>query len=348
MADSGGHWSTLAEAKKLSQSTLIPGVFETDIKRLNPLDKFPVVQAANTGKSIKFVREDTTTEAAVAQIDIGDQLSWSEDITYTEVEVELQRTYIQRKLNKFVEAIYGNVNNYQARVLLEMEKGLKRSIGDLIIYGDKTYSSGNKQFDGLHAFAAEGSGDLDVDMGEAPLSLHTLRKLIDAMVQGCDELWFPPQLARRMDEAYEEAGLVRLKADTAGSFTMITKGWNDMGKPMLFFAGIPIVITDYLKAEQKDTGLPTPTNARAAYSSDDKQYSIFGIKYGNVLQGEPGITLAYGGTEGAGDFYKLVTFPELETYDAGGMRMVTYAAMLFSTKYVIGRIMDIEDVNVVF
>jgi len=43
---SGGHWKTLAEAQKLTQSTKIPGVFEEDIKRNNPLERIPVAQAA--------------------------------------------------------------------------------------------------------------------------------------------------------------------------------------------------------------------------------------------------------------------------------------------------------------
>ena len=32
MADSGGHWATLAAAQKLTQSNKIPGVVEEDIK----------------------------------------------------------------------------------------------------------------------------------------------------------------------------------------------------------------------------------------------------------------------------------------------------------------------------
>ena len=39
MANSGGHWATLAEAQKLTQSTKIPGVIEEDVKRNNPLDR---------------------------------------------------------------------------------------------------------------------------------------------------------------------------------------------------------------------------------------------------------------------------------------------------------------------
>ncbi|KKL70109.1 hypothetical protein LCGC14_2108240, partial [marine sediment metagenome] len=54
-------------------------------------------------------------------------------------------------------------------------------------------------------------------------------------------------------------------------------------------------------------------------------------------------TYAYGGTEGLGDLYKLVRFPELEDYDAGGMRLVNYGALLLGSSLALGRIFDIQD-----
>ena len=130
MAESGGHWNTLAEAQKLTQSTKIPGVFEEDVKRNNPLERLPVAQAAGTGLKIEWLRENAIAESAVQFTSIGDQLSWSEDITYTEVESTLRRLYIQRKLDHYVQGIYGTYNDYKAQVLLESEKGLKRRVGD--------------------------------------------------------------------------------------------------------------------------------------------------------------------------------------------------------------------------
>ena len=48
-----------------------------------------------------------------------------------------------------------------------------------------------------------------------------------------------------------------------------------------------------------------------------------------------------------GDFYKLVRFPELEDYDAGGIRLVNYGAVLLGSSMCLGRIADIEDVAIV-
>jgi len=347
MADSGGHWKTLAEAQKLTESTKIPGVIETDIKRNNPLDRLPVAQAAGTGKSIKWLREKTTTEDAVADIAVGNLLAWAEDVEYDEVETELKMQYIQRKLDKFVRDIYGTYNDYRAQVVLEMEKGLKRKIGDRIIYGDVTYG-GDKQFDGLHAKAAESSltSGLNIDQAGSALSLNNLRVLCDNMKLGIDELWLPYSILQRIEGAYEEIGFESLK--TRGAISLITKGINDIGKRVLYWNGIPLVPTDYLPAEEKDTGETHDVgDARGKYAAPGvKLYSILAVKFGNVMERDSGLCLAYGGTEGAGDFYKLDTFQTLENYDAEGIRMISYDAVLLGAKMCIGRIFDIADAEV--
>jgi len=355
MADSGGHWNTLAEAQKLTQSLKIPGVFEEDVKRNNPLERMPVAQAARSGRKIEWLREKATTESAVTEIDIGEQLSWAEDVEYEEKEMELKRVYIQRKLDHFVEGIYGTYNNYEARMLLESEKGLKRRLGARIIYADTTYTSA-KQFDGLHALAYEHGAahattyidtndKKNIDGNDVGLSLSLLRAQVDEMKHGVDEILAPYEIIRRMDAAYQERGFLQAAANTT-SVAFITMGYNELGKRVLFWDGIPLTRTDYLVAEQAATGTGDSGNARALYS-DDKTYSLFCVKWGNVLNMEPGITFAYGGTEGQGDLYKLVRFPELEDYDAGGIRLVTYGAVLLGSSLCLGRIFDIDDVAII-
>ena len=356
MADSGGHWNNLAAAQKLTQSMKIPGVFEEDIKRNNPIDRLTVGQAAHTGLKIEWLREQPAAvaaiEAAVADIDIGEQLSWTEDVDYDEKEMTLRRSYIQRKLDHYLPGVYGTYNNYEARVLLESEKALKRKIGARIIYGDNTYTS-SKQFDGIHALAAElgapyttsalTNSPLNIDNNHLGLSLHYLRVLVDSMLYGVDELWAPYEIIRWLDAAYQEKGFVGLASGTAGSMGMITMGFNDIGKRVLFWDGIPIIRTDYLVGELRNTGTGSSSDARTLLGSSARMFSIFAIKHGNVLNQEPGLTYAYGGTEGLGDLYKLVRFPELEDFDAGGLRLVNNSALLLGSSLCLGRIFDIYD-----
>ena len=356
MADSGGHWKTLAEAAKLSQSTKLPGVFEEDIKRNNPIERISVAQAAHTGLKIEWLRESTTTEDAVTETDIGEQLAWSDDVEYTEKEMTLRRIYIQRKLDKYVEGIYGSYNNYEARLLLECEKGLKRKLGTRLLYADNTYTS-SKQFDGYHALAAEhgapytaGSANdaKNIDAGEVGLSLSLLRVLMDEMKHGVDEILAPYEIIRRLDAAYQEKGFAGLATGTAGNLGFLSMGFNELGKRVLFWDGAPLVRSDYLVAEQLNTGTGSSADARGLYASGTKGYSIFAVKYGNgSLDGtNPGLVYAYGGTEGQGDLYKLVRFPELEDYDAGGLRLVNYGAVILPSTLSLGRMWDVTDVAV--
>ena len=310
MADSGGHWKTLAEAAKLTQSMKIPGVFEEDIKRNNPLDRVAVAQAAHTGNKIEWLREKTTTEDAVLEKEVGEQLSWSDDVEYEEKEMTLRITYIQRKLDKYVQGIYGTYNNYESRVLIESEKGLKRRLGTRLIYGDNTYTS-SKQFDGLHALAAEHgtayttsaltNDSKNIDNGNAGLSLHYLRVMVDSMLHGVDEIWAPFEIIRWMDAAYQEKGFAGLATGTAGNLGFLTLGYNELGKRVLFWDGTSFVRTDYLVAEESGTGTGASSDARALYSSD-RTFSIFGIKRGGgSLDGsDPGLVFAYANIEGGG------------------------------------------------
>lgn len=126
-----GHWATLTQCQKLTQSQLIPGVIEEDIFRNNLLDRIPVGQAL--GKTIKYNREQVVLDTAVGNADIGDQLSWSASMTYEQVEVTLKRKYIQRRLDAFIPDVYGTINDYEAQVLWEMKKGFTRRLGNDII-----------------------------------------------------------------------------------------------------------------------------------------------------------------------------------------------------------------------
>ena len=361
MASSGGHWKTLAEAQKLTQSTKIPGVFEEDVKRNNPLERMPVAQAAGTGLKIEWLRESTTTESAVVEAGVGDQLVWGEDVDYTEVESTLRYIYIQRKLDRYVQNIYGTYTDYKAQALLELEKGLKRKIGDRIVYADTTYGGTPTQFDGIHALAAERStpnsasvvaySDLNLDNESQGLQLSLVRRMIDAMKFGCDEILVPPEIGIRFDAAYGEYGFrtdtgEALQTIVHGDLSLLTRGMNDLGKPVMFFMGIPIVRTDYLVDEQDGTGTGATSNARAKYSSD-RTFSIFGCRYGDVLNKEPGICFGYGGTEGDGDFYELWLWQRLEDYNAGGMRLDSYGTVLLGSTMGLARIHDVDNVAII-
>ena len=333
-----GHWSSLTQCQKLTQSQLIPGVIEEDIFRNNILDRVAVAQAS--GQTIKWNRESTVMDADIANVAIGDSLSWSASMAYDQQEVALKRKYVQRRLDNFIPDVYGTINNYEAQVLWEMKKGIVRRLGDDILYDDLTY--GTNEFDGLHALAAVQTGtDLDIDEGDGALALSNLRIQHDAMKHGIDFCYIPFNIARRIDEAYQEQGLTTLATYT--TLARISYGVDDQGKRVMFFDGVPFLRTDFLAEETAGTGAGSDAKAKSVGGA---RWSIFHVKMGDVFNGEPGLTLGFGNTEMLGQFYKIVTFEELENYDAGGIRLVTYVAPLLGSKLCLGRIYDITDATV--
>ncbi len=212
----------------------------------------------------------------------------------------------------------------------------------------------NGDFDGMHAWV-EGTGSealvtsgtgVNYDGEGTGLNFVKLRTWVDSMKLGIDILYMPYELTRRLTAAVAEIGFNNTNSRTTSTvLAQIQYGQNELGKRIMFWDGVPIVPTDYLVAEEENTG--QGSDARAKNSSSDKQYSIFAIKFGNVFNGEGGLSYGFGATNMAGDLWKLVPFENLEDYDASGLRLVSYGALLLGSKYGLGRMCDIEDVEVI-
>jgi len=63
------------------------------------------------------------------------------------------------------------------------------------------------------------------------------------------------------------------------------------------------------------------------------------------------MTFAFGSKEGEGqgmgEFWKTVFFPNLEDFDAAGLRLVGYNAWLDGATVALGRIYDIDNVSII-
>jgi hypothetical protein len=338
-----GHWDTITQAEKLTQATLVAGLVEENVKRGGLLEFLPVAQT--TGQSITWNRESTGPSSS--DFDIGATLAWQASSKIDQQDTSLKRSYVATVLDNFVEEVYGSINNYRAIQLMENKKSLLQKIEDEIIYGDLTYSTGNMQYDGLHALATASSTNfasdsLNIDQASAALSLRNMRKLEDAMYGGVDLWLFPKEIATRMDAYVQESGI---STNTFGSLSFTI---NDVGRRIPTWNGTPIIRSDYLVAEEPNSGAGVTANARGKVASGStNNYSIFALKFGNVYAGDPGLTYAFGNTSAAGEFWKTVFFEELEDQDASGLRLVHYGAMLDGASYAVGRIFDITDVAVV-
>ncbi len=332
MADSGGHWLNLAELQKLTQSELLPGVIDEAPKRGGLLTEFPVKQAM--GQSIKWNRSNARRSAT--RVAIGQQLTWSDNITYKQVESALSIFYDQTPLNKFVREVYGTINNYEAQQLLELRTGIVETLEDALIYDDVDYNG--LHLTGLHHWAVDNTGtEGDVDEGEGALAQSNMRLVVDYMKYGTDFILMPFNLSRQISSMYQEAPLG--SAATLGQFMWMP---SDIGLPMPWWAGLPVRRTDYLLAEQANTGVGS--DARAKQSSGTNMFSIFFLKKGNGGEMDPGINLAFGGdTHQNGEFFRPERFDKLEDFDAAGLRLTNYSTLTCGSTLGIARITDIID-----
>lgn len=339
MADSGGYWANLVEAQKLTQATLVPGIIEEDIRRGGIGLTLPVTQF--TGTEMTWNKEVTVRTGRKGSI--GGQMVWTDNMTLSQKSADLKIIYDQTPLNKFVQSIYGTINNYRAITLRGMMKGLMLTLEDRLIYDDETYpdagDTGNQEFDGLHAIAAEQSGDLNIDEGGA-LSLYNIRTMIDAMKAGMDFILMPFPIARRLDSFFTEGGSTVSNRSAVGSYQWSTLDMIGMRVP--FFNNIPIIRSDFLVAEQAATG--EGSNKKAAHSSGTAEYSIFGVKLGQLSEANPGLTLGFGGGNNSlGELFKLDVFDKLEGYDAEGFRMTGYVGLAAASKFSVARIHGITN-----
>lgn len=342
MAESGGFWLNLAEAQRLTQAFLVPGVIEEHIRRGGVFDRFPLAQS--TGTRIEWNREKG--ERTAQEVAIGGQLVWTDNVDYTPVNRDLKILYDQTPLDKFVSSVYGTMVNYEAVTHSAMVKGMLKRLEDRLIYGDTTFSNNSLQFDGFHAWGRENGQEtdgtnLDIDEGGA-LSLANLRLMEDTMKLGVDFILMPYEIARRLDSFYQEAGIGDSNRSNIGSFIWSV---NDVGRRVPFWNGIEIVRSDYMVAEQAGTG--EGNDAKAKFTSGTREYSIFMIKLGQVMLGEGGMTIAFGGaTNELGEVFKTTFFDTLEDFDAAGIRLTSYVGTLCGSKYGCGRIHGITDAAV--
>lgn len=345
MSDAGGYWVNLDEAQKLTQETLVPGIVEENVRRGGILSILPVQQVP--GKSIKWNREKAERDGR--RTNRGAVLTWTDNITHTQIERELRTIYDQTPLDNFVVEVYGTVNNYEAITLMGMRKGMIKTIEDAIIYDDETF--GNEQFDGLHAWAQENAADgpsstnssqRSIDEGEGPLSLQNMRVLEDTMRHGIDFYLMPDVLVRRLSSFYQEAGIGGSPGVAIGQFVWSP---NQSGMRMPWWNGTPIIASDYLVAEQANTGVGS--DARAKNTSGTNQFSVIAVKTGQVAENNPGVTLGFGGQQNAlGELMKFTRFEALEDFDAAGLRLVSYINLMSGSFMSVGRIFDITDAAV--
>ena len=344
---SGGYWNNLAEVLKATTPSLIKGVVDDNYKRGNPVDILGFVQANHTGEYIRWLREAANLEDSVADIGQGGATIFSEGATFSAQTAVLRICYLMTKIDSYDNAIWQKENDYERMALEGMMRDITKKLGDKLIYDDYTYDGSGLTMDGLHAWAATNWGEAwDIDEGEGALALENMRIISDELKHGMDFWLMPFALARQIDRVYREHGIADIASATRGVLGLIGYAINEAGGRTLTFDNKPIIRSDFMVAEQVNTGQGTTSgNARAKYSSGTKMYSVFAIKLGATTLGtiDPGVKVAFGKTEADGEFFNLEYIEKMTGYIGKALRLAAYTNLIVGSKWGIGRITDITN-----
>jgi hypothetical protein len=152
---------------------------------------------------------------------------------------------------------------------------------------------------------------------------------LDMMKLRPDLLLMPHEIARRIDAAYQEAGI----ASWVG-MGQVSWGKNDVGARVTYFDGIPIVRSDYMTMTEPDGG-----EAKTGGTNG----SIYAMHFGQLTEG--GLCMCFGGGEGEalGEIFVLERFDKLEDYDAAGLRLKAYVAMALGSTKALAHLSNITD-----
>ena len=314
-----GHFESLSEAQKLVRSELLAGVVQETYEEGQLLGMLPVTVI--NSKSLLYNREKTLPSAAF--YDIHEQIPWTADVNFDQVEAILRIIIRQDVLDGFMMDTYKTPNDYRTIILSTLRKGVMRTLEDKFIYGNN--ASDSAEFDGIgrllpadiaggETWASANTQAYDMGGGTSPVTFKVLREEIDRVRPRPSFLLMTRTMRNTISAVAYEKGIVLSSATSSGA----THPPADIGKRVDWFDGVPVIISDYQLNETDNTVDKDPGN-------DSGFSSIWAIRVGSIIDG--GLSLCTGGSTGGVNFFKMVELDELEDYDAGGIRLVAYACL---------------------
>ena len=276
-------------------------------------------------KSILYNREKTLPSAAF--YDIHEQIPWTADVNFTQVESTLKRVARQDVLDGFMMGTYKNPNDYRTIILSTLRKGVMRTIEDKLIYGN--IDTDAAEFDGIgHLLPADIAGGETwatanpqaYDMGGSSTAVTMLvaRQLIDAVRPKPSILLMTRTMRNVLSATAFEKGITLASAGIGAGH--ITYGKNEFGTRIDYFDGVPVVISDYLGGSYGETD-----NTVNKATSASGICSIWALRFSSIVDG--GLNLCVGAGSGGMELFRIVEIDNLEDYDAAGIRLIAYCTL---------------------
>ncbi|MFU9046344.1 major capsid protein [Acinetobacter tibetensis] len=220
------------EAEKLSNDTLESGVIDEIIDRDDLFAVLPFVQV--NSKAYLYNREDTL--AAADWIDPNEEIQESAS-TFTEVVAKLRILAGDVDIDKFLDSTMGDTNSQMAIQVAKKAKGVARQFHQTLATGDTATTP--KSFDGIAKLVtAEQTISMGPDGGA--LTLAKLDELVDLIPLG------PDVLVMRRGTIRAFRSLLRATYGTDAVMQQL----ENFGRPMLTHNGIPIIMNEFLAANE--------------------------------------------------------------------------------------------------
>ena len=222
----------VSEAEKLSQEVLERGVIEEIIDRDELFALVPFMPVAN--KAYSYNRENTISEAVF--LDPYDVVPEGA-ATFSEVITKLKIMAGDVDMDKFTLATDSNVNDQLSIQLAAKAKGLGRAFRNALVNGDSAVNA--KSFDGLRKLTPAAQ-TLFAGTNGGALTLGMIDELKDAVKNGADCLMMRAGTWRAV------RALLRAMGGNSAETIMV----ENFGRPIPALDGTPVIINDYLKADE--------------------------------------------------------------------------------------------------
>lgn len=297
----------MTEAAKLSEEDKERGVIEEIIDRDDLFALMPFMKVDD--KTYTYVREKTLSE--------GEFLDAYEAVpegaaTFDEVSSKLKVLAGDVDIDKFTAAVQSSMNPQVAIQIAAKAKALGRKYRRTLVNGDTAVTP--KGFDGVKKLTPAAQ-TLIAGANGAAVSAEMLDELLDAVTLGADVLMMRKGTWRAI------RSIMRSFGGNTGDMIQI----ENFGKPIPAYDGIPVIINDFITADEtQGTSVGNTT-------------SIYALRL-NEADGFHGI---YGGPSAGIQFEDIGT---IQNQDASRFRVKWYCGTALKATHAVARLKGITNV----
>lgn len=306
-----------AEADKLSNNQMVAGVIDEIIEKDDLFSVLPFVRV--NSKAYVYHREDT---GAQNNITLGSGLPTFLDpndtivegaVPFVEVVARLRILAGDVDVDKFLQETESDSNDQLAIQIAKKAKAVGRQYHVALATGDS--GSSPKQFDGIKVLnSGNAAQTLVAGVNGAALTLSMLDQLLDQVPNGADAI----VMRRGTLRAFR--ALMRAAGGTSAAEYMMPA----FGRPMLTHNGVPILVNDFLPANETQ-------------GSGTNLCSVYAARF-NEADGLHGL---YGGSDAG---IRIESVGTVQNKDADRMRVKWYCGLALKSSQSMARLSGISNI----